>query len=79
MTTFGDKVRVLTSQATVTAGIAGLEGQVWGLTTPSNTEVEVIGELQPDFAINVHSRSVTTSSGLLPSSLNSSITHLEPK
>ncbi len=40
---------------TETAGVAGLEGVVYGETTPSSTGVEVIGTLSGDYAINVHS------------------------
>jgi len=51
---FGDNVRIRVSKETEAAGVAGLEGQVYGETTPSVTGVEVIGTLSSDFAINVH-------------------------
>jgi hypothetical protein len=34
--------------------LAGREGQVFGLTTPSSTGVSVIGSSADDFAVNVH-------------------------
>lgn len=54
MISFGDNVRVRVVAATEAAGIAGLVGQVRGETTPSVTQVDVIGELEADFALNVH-------------------------
>ena len=54
MISFGDNVRVLHTEETEAAGVAGLEGQVYGETTPSVTNVEVIGRLESDFALNVH-------------------------
>lgn len=50
---FGDKVRIYTTLATEAAGVAGLVGQVYGETTPSMTAVEVIGQADDDYAINV--------------------------
>ena len=50
---FGDNVRVRASPLTQGLGLAGMIGQVYGETTPSVTNVEVIGEIQEDFAINV--------------------------
>ena len=50
---FGDNVRVLSAPETVSLGIAGLTGQVYGSTTPSVTGVSVIGGDGEDFAINV--------------------------
>ena len=51
--TFGDTVRVRSTDVTTDAGLAGLLGTVHGETTPSVTGVEVIGELDGDYAINV--------------------------
>lgn len=51
---FGDSVRVLTTAVTEEAGVAGLQGQVYGETTPSVTDVDVIGSADDDYAINVH-------------------------
>ena len=50
---FGDKVRIRSSPETEPNGVAGLVGQVYGQTTPSVTGVEVVGELESDYAINV--------------------------
>lgn len=50
---FGDNVYVRSTPLTQKFGLAGLNGQVYGETTPSNTNVEVIGENQEDYAINV--------------------------
>ena len=50
---FGDNVRVLPTPETRAAGIAGKTGQVFGLTTPSQTGVAVLGAPTGDHAINV--------------------------
>jgi len=50
---FCDNVRVRTTPETAAAGLAGLNGQVYGETTPSVTGVEVIGEVDRDYAVNV--------------------------
>ena len=50
---FGDTVRVIDTPVTQELGISGLVGSVFGETTPSQTGVEVFGELQSDAAINV--------------------------
>ncbi len=50
---FGDNVRVFPSKETDALGLAGKTGQVYGETTPSVTEVEVIGKTDDDYAINV--------------------------
>lgn len=49
-----DKVRIRSSVETESKAVAGLEGQVYGQTTPSQTGVEVIGEITSDYAINVY-------------------------
>ena len=51
---FGDNVRIATTPLTVSLGLAGLTGAVYGETTPSVTGVEVIGEIANDYAINVN-------------------------
>lgn len=51
---FGDNVRIRSSVETDSRGLAGLAGQVHGQTTPSVTGVEVIGEVDSDYAINVY-------------------------
>ena len=50
---FGDNVRIVSAAATVELGIAGLTGNVYGVTTPSITGVEVVGGSQSDTAVNV--------------------------
>ena len=50
---FGDRVRIRPSPETESKGLAGLIGQVYGQTTPSETGVEVIGELTSDYAVNI--------------------------
>lgn len=52
--TFGDRVLVRTTPETEAARVAGLSGQVYGMTTPSVTGVETIGTPEHDHAINVH-------------------------
>jgi hypothetical protein len=53
MSDFGDRVRIKTSPDTTSAGVAGLEGDVYGFTTPSVTGVTVIGGSPDDRALNV--------------------------
>ena len=51
---FGDNVQVCDVVITRNLALAGLKGEVFGVTTPSVTRVEVIGTLTSDVAINVH-------------------------
>ena len=51
--TFGDKVRVRNTPDADAAGVANLEGDVFGFTTPSVTSVSVIGSKSGDYALNV--------------------------
>lgn len=51
---FGDTVRIKNNPLTQSLGLAEKIGVVYGQTTPSATNVEVIGELKEDFAVNVH-------------------------
>jgi hypothetical protein len=50
---FGDRVRVRNTPEAVAAGVAMLEGDVFGFTTPSVTSVTVIGSKSADYALNV--------------------------
>jgi len=50
---FGDNVRVKTSDVTKQAGIAGVVGAIFGETTPSKTGVFVVGTPTRDFALFV--------------------------
>jgi len=51
---FGDNIRVKTTPETASVALAGLTGEVYRHTTPSVTDVDVIGPVTEDFAINVH-------------------------
>lgn len=51
---FADRVRIKRTERTQEAGVADLEGVVYGETTPSVTGVDVIRELSTDFALNVY-------------------------
>ena len=50
---FGDNVRVVETPLTTGLGFAGRVGQVYGETTPSVTDVEVVGDASDDYAIAV--------------------------
>ena len=50
---FGDRVLIRTAPETEHVGFAGREGIVYGWTTPSVTNVGVIGEPAEDLAYNV--------------------------
>jgi hypothetical protein len=50
---FAGNVRVRVTRVTEAAGVAGLLGQVHGVTNPSATGVEVIGDTKDDTAPNV--------------------------
>lgn len=50
---FGDRVRIKNCPETLAAGVAGLEGDVYGFSTPSSTGVDVIGGAPDDYALNV--------------------------
>jgi hypothetical protein len=64
--TFGDRVRVLCTSETEAAGVAGLQGQVHGVTTPSVTGVEIIGTPDEDAALNVHFESLNQAHWFAP-------------
>ena len=51
---FGDNVKIRSSQETDKLGLSGKIGQVSGETTPSVTGVDVIGHTEEDFAFNVN-------------------------
>ena len=51
---FGDNVRIHRTADTECIGVAEMIGNVYGETTPSVTKVEVIGQLQSDYALNVY-------------------------
>jgi hypothetical protein len=64
--TFGDNVRIKADPATTNLGIAGLAGQVYGETTPSVTEVEVIGSQRAHRALNVNIASLSRTFWIAP-------------
>jgi len=51
---FGNKVRIKKTPETEEKSLANKEGEVFGQTTPSMMDLEVIGNLKEDFAVNVH-------------------------
>ena len=51
---FGDKVRIVSSDSTMASGHADLIGVCFGMTTPSVTGVGVVGGAPDDIALNVH-------------------------
>ena len=53
MSSFGDRVRIKVTAETVEAGVGGLEGDVYGFTTPSVSGVTVVGGAPDDHALNV--------------------------
>jgi|SRR5512132_1925951 hypothetical protein len=50
---FGDSVRIRVTPFTESLGYAGRTGTCYGFTTPSVTDVEVVGGLAADFAFRV--------------------------
>jgi len=51
---FGDTVRVLPSDETDSKALTGKVGSVYGITTPSVTEIEIIGDCSGDYSVNVY-------------------------
>ena len=66
---FGDIVRIRQTPETAQAGIAGLDGTVYGFTVPSASGVQVTGSLADDFAMNVHIDSLNQAFWLDPSAI----------
>src|SRR5688572_27242479 len=58
---FGNKVKVKNSPLTVEKGLAGKIGDVYGQTTPSMMDFEIIGTPKKDIAINVYFDDLKTS------------------
>lgn len=52
--TFGNKVQIKRTTETEKKGLADKIGEVYGQTTPSMMDLEIIGTLERDVAINVH-------------------------
>ena len=57
---FGDNVRILSSPETDERGLSGRIGQVYGETIPSVTAVDVISQVENDFALNVSIEGIGT-------------------
>ena len=66
---YGDNVRIRRTPETERLGIAEEIGNVYGETTPSETEVEVIGELLSDYAHQVYFESLKKSYWFAPEML----------
>lgn len=66
---YGDNVRIRRTPETERLGIAESIGNVYGETTPSETRVEVIGQLRSDYALNVYFDSLKKSYWLAPEML----------
>ena len=52
--TFGNKVRIKSTPETIEKGLSGKAGVVYGVTTPSMMDLEVIGTPKEDVAINIY-------------------------
>lgn len=52
--TFGNKVRIKNSPETEEKGLAGMTGEIYGQTTPSMMDLEIIGNPREDYAVNVY-------------------------
>ena len=66
---YGDNVRIRRTPETERLGIAEAIGNVYGETTPSETGVEVIGELLSDYAHQVYFESLKKSYWFAPEML----------
>ena len=58
---FGNKVKIKDSAETREKGLAGKVGDVYGQTTPSMMDFEIIGTPKDDFAVNVYFDDLQTS------------------
>ena len=58
---FGNKVRIKDSPLTEEKRVAGKIGEVYGQTTPSMMDIEVIGTPKKDVAVNVYFDDLNTS------------------
>ena len=50
---FGDTVKVLSTEQTEEAGLAGKTGEILGETSPSSTGVTYFGDAKDDYVVNV--------------------------
>ena len=53
MSSFGDTVRILSTPETKAKGVDGKVGEVSGVTVPSLTGIEIIGDTEKDCGISV--------------------------
>jgi hypothetical protein len=58
---FGNKVKIKDSPETREKGLVGKVGEVYGQTTPSMMDFEIIGTPKDDFAVNVYFGDLQTS------------------
>jgi hypothetical protein len=58
---FGNKVRIKDCLVTKEKGLAGMVGEVYGQTTPSMMDFEIIGTPKDDFAVSVYFDDLKTS------------------
>lgn len=58
---FGNKVKIKSSAETENKGLAGKIGEVYGQTTPSMMDFEIIGTPKEDLAVNVYFDDLKTS------------------
>lgn len=63
---FGDNVRILRTAETERLGIAEMISNVYGETTPSVSNVKVIGTLTSDYAFNVYFDTLDASFWIAP-------------
>jgi len=66
---YGDNVRIRRTPETERLGIAETIGNVYGETTPSESKVEVVGEVRSDYALNVYFDSLEKSYWFAPDML----------
>ncbi len=66
---YGDNVRIVRTAETERLGIAEKIGNVYGETTPSDTKVEVIGNLTSDYALHVYFETLDVSYWFAPQML----------
>lgn len=66
---YGDNVRIRRTADTERLGVAELIGNVYGETTPSESKVEVVGQLQSDYALNVYFEALDVSYWFAPQML----------
>ncbi len=52
--TFGNKIKIKSSSETEAKGLAGKIGEIYGETTPSMMDFEIIGTPEEDYALNVY-------------------------